>query len=346
MDKNNYFNKKNSCYIIAEIGVNHNGDMDLAKQMIDTAYNIGINAVKFQTFTAESLVTKDTPKVKYQKINSLNNESHFEMIKKLELSHKDHIELKEYCDNLNLDFLSTPYDISSAKFLNELDVKLFKIASADLVDIPLHKYIAHTNKPTIISVGMGTLGEIEDVLKIYKKANNPNILLLHCVSNYPCSDKSLNLNVINTLKTTFDIPVGFSDHSEGSEAAILSIALGAKVIEKHFTLNKSLPGPDHKASSTPKEFLSLIKSIRRAEKMLGDSVKECQAEEKEMSRVSRKSIALAKNIKKGELVKSKHLTMMRPGTGLSYSLTNFIIGSKAKKDLTKGSLIKLEDFIF
>ena len=218
---------------------------------------------------------------------------------------------------MGVEFLSTPYDSDSARFLNdELEVRLFKTASADLIDHPLHEYIASTRKPSIVSVGMATLEEIEQNLSVYKRYEHEDLILLHCVSNYPCSDTSLNLRVLNTLKKTYDFPVGFSDHSIGNEAAILSIAFGAKVIEKHFTLDKSLPGPDHLASSTPKEFKQLVKSVRRAEKMLGSSVKQCQEEEKQMASVSRKSIVMNADLKAGTILEDRHLIIKRPGTGL------------------------------
>ena len=305
----NYFNNFNKIYLIAEIGVNHNGDINVAKKMIDAAKGSGADAVKFQTFQAESLVSENTPKVKYQESTTNKNESHFEMIKKLELSRESHYILKDYTEKVGLDFLSTPYDINSAKFLKELGVKFFKTASADLVDFPLQDFIANTGIPSIISVGMATLGEIEEVVNIYRKANNENVILLHCVSNYPCSDKSLNMKVMKTLSCTFGLPVGFSDHSIGITASILSIAFGAKLIEKHFTLDKNLIGPDHKASSTPEEFKELATSIRRAEDMLGSPIKYCQIEEGQMKNVSRKSLTTTRDINKGEILDKEDLTL-------------------------------------
>jgi len=339
----NYFTNLNKCYMIAEIGVNHNGDMDLAREMIDTAKNSGADAVKFQTFSADSLVSQGTPKVKYQKTTTSPEESHYDMIKKLELKRKDHLYLKEYSEKVDIDFFSTPYDIESAKFLMDLNVKLFKIASADLVDLPLQNFIAKTGKPSIVSIGMATLGEIETTVDIYKKAENSNLILLHCVSNYPCSDTSLNMKAMETIKDTFKYPIGYSDHSIGEEAAIMSIVMGAKVIEKHFTLDKNLPGPDHKASSTPDEFLKLVNSVRRAESMLGDGLKKCEEEEREMSKISRKSIVLAKEIKKNELFTYSHITMKRPGIGLESKNIDFFIGKKATKNLKKDCLLKLTD---
>ena len=341
----NYFEKLEKCYLIAEIGVNHNDDLNLAYKMIYAAKQAGADAVKFQTFTADSLVSQGTPKVRYQENTTPPEETHYEMIKKLELKRKDHYTLKEYSEKLGLDFISTPYDLESAKFLNELGVKFFKTASADLIDLPLQKLIADIGKPSIVSVGMASLGEVESTVELYRKAQNPNMILLHCVSNYPCADESLNLRVIKTLQRAFKIPVGFSDHSVGADAAVLSIAFGVKIIEKHFTLDKNLPGPDHKTSATPEEFTQLVKSVRRAEKMLGSSVKQCQEEEQQMAQVSRKSIVLAKDVKKGKILSLKDIIMMRPGTGISSKYINDILGFKVKRNLPKGTLLTWNDIL-
>jgi N,N'-diacetyllegionaminate synthase len=340
---NNYFNTLKQCYIIAEIGVNYNGDMNLAREMIDAAKKAGADAVKFQTFTAESLVSAGTPKVKYQENTTSPEESHYEMIRNLEFKRDDHKCLLEYCEKVKVDFLSTPYDVDSAQFLTELGVEMFKTASADLVDIPLQQYIANTKKPSIVSVGMASLGEVEAVAHLYRKAGNPHLILLHCVSNYPCSDNSLNLNVMKTLEQAFQLPVGYSDHSIGNEAAILSIAFGANVIEKHFTTDKQLSGPDHKASSSPEEFANLVKSVRRAEGMLGNPIKHCQLEEKQMSQVSRKSIVLGQNIQAGEVFTMEHLSLKRPGTGLGSNYLQWFVGRKSSKDLMAGKLLEFVD---
>jgi N,N'-diacetyllegionaminate synthase len=334
----------NPIFLIAEIGVNHNGDINLAKKLVDSAKISGADAVKFQTFTAESLVSQGTPKVSYQESTTSPEESHFEMIHKLELKKHDHFVLKDYCRKAGVEFLSTPYDVDSAKFLHEeLDIRLFKTASADIVDLPLHQYIASTGKHSLVSVGMATLGEVEDVVNKYRELGNNNLTLLHCVSNYPCSDESLNLNVISTLKNAFQLPVGYSDHSVGFEAAVLSVALGSTVIEKHFTLDKNLPGPDHLASSTPKEFADLKVAVRRAEKMLGSQLKYRQAEEMQMASVSRKSIVVARNINEGELIRLEDLVLKRPGTGLKSSYIKHLVGRKAKKALHQGKLISFGD---
>lgn len=345
MSSQNYFHNLKQCMLIAEIGVNHNGDMELAKEMIIAAKEAGADAVKFQTFKAETLVSRGTRKVKYQESTTSPHESHFDMIQNLELSRRNHFLLKDYCDSNSIHFLSTPYDIESARFLNEsLDVEIFKTASADLVDLPLHKYIASTGKPSIVSVGMATMGEIEQNLIVYNATSLRNVILLHCVSNYPCADASLNLLVLNTLKQAFQLPVGYSDHSVGCDAAVLSIAFNSKVIEKHFTLDKSLPGPDHLASSTPDEFKNLADAVRRAEKMLGSPIKNCQDEERQMAEVSRKSIVMKKSVKAGSTLTSENLCLKRPGTGLHANFLPKVKGLKLSVDKNMDELLNLTDF--
>lgn len=321
-------------FLIAEIGVNHNGDIEQALTLIDSAIDAGADAVKFQTYKTECLVSQKTPKVAYQELTTPASENHFQMLKNLELSFDDHLTLKNYCDSKSIKFLSTPYDVECATFLHEeLDIEMFKTASADLIDLPLHEYIASTGKPSIISVGMATIDEIEETLEIYKKAKNSNIILLHCVSNYPCTPSSLNLRNLCTLQDSFDLPVGFSDHSLGSEAATLTVALGAKVIEKHFTLDKNLEGPDHLASSNPDEFKMLKNSIRLAEIMLGSKEKQCQLEETQMREISRKSIFLRRDMVKGDLITKEDLCCLRPGYGISPMALPKVIGSTLKNDL-------------
>jgi N,N'-diacetyllegionaminate synthase len=337
------FSKLNKVYIIAEIGVNHAGSVELAKKMVLAALNSGADAVKFQTFTAEALVTKGTPKVKYQESTTSEEEDHFNLIKKLEFKKEDHSQVLEYCKSLNIDFISTPYDIESAKFLEQLGVKIYKVASADIVDIPLHEFLASTMKPIVIATGMASLGEIETIVNVYRRAGNLNVCLLHCVSNYPCSYESLNLYAMNTIADTFKLPVGFSDHSIGDLAAGLSVAMGAKVIEKHFTLDKSLPGPDHKASSTPEEFNTLVKTIRNTEVILGSPYKELQPEEKQMSLVSRKSLVASRYLPAGTIITTADLTLKRPGTGMCASRISELIGKKASRDIPYNKLISLYD---
>lgn len=255
--KNNYFNQFSRNFIIAEIGVNHNGDMQLARKMIEEAKRAGADAVKFQTYSADKLVSPGTPKVPYQKSNTLKQESHYEMIKRLELPYQEHAPLKSYCDQMGIVFLSTPYDIESAIFLFNLGIDFFKTASADLIDLPLHSYIASTKKPVLISVGMATLGEIEKVIGIYRDNASKHLALLHCVSNYPCTDASLNMRVINTLQQTFQLPVGYSDHSVGYEASILAVSLGGVLSKSTSLWTKAFLVPTIKHPPRRKSFLLL-----------------------------------------------------------------------------------------
>lgn len=338
-------NNSEEALIIAEIGVNHNGSLHLAKKLIRSAKKIGANIVKFQTFKAKSLALENTPKVSYQKKSTQKNETHFEMLKKLELSYENHKHLFNYCKKLEIEFLSTPYDLKSAKFLNKLGVNYFKTSSADIVDLQLHKYIASTKKVSLVSVGMASIEEIAIVVNIYKKYGNKNLILLHTTSNYPASDGSINIRVIDTLRKTFKVPVGFSDHSKGYLAAVCAISLGARVIERHFTLNNNMDGPDHKASLNEKNFLKYIKEIRKSEILLGSKEKVIQEEEKEMALVSRKSLTLTKNLKTGIRIKKNDIESKRPGVGISPLLFNEVIGKKLVKSCKKGYQLKWEDLV-
>ena len=330
-------------FIIAEIGVNHNGSVDFAKELILAAKLAGADAVKFQTFSTEALVSKGTPKVDYQKATTDDAESHFDMIKALELPHKDHFPIIDYCKELDIGFISTPYDLGSAEFLRSIGVEIFKTASADIVDLPLHRFLAGTGKSVVISTGMATMGEINEVIEIYKAAANKNVVLLHCVSNYPCEFQSLNLLAMQTLETEFGFPVGYSDHARGHYPAVAAVALGARIVEKHFTMDKDLKGPDHKASITPKEFKELVDAIRVCEMSLGSPIKVVQDEEKQMRLVSRKSIFMAKPVTRGTRIKAEDLTLKRPGTGIYAASLNLIEGKVAKRDLKADHMVSLED---
>tara|TARA_Y100001970_G_scaffold284775_1_gene402866 strand:- start:3607 stop:4635 length:1029 start_codon:yes stop_codon:yes gene_type:complete len=339
----NFFKKLKKCYFIAEIGVNHNGNLDLCKKMIIAAKKSGADAVKFQTFKASTLALKNTPKVKYQLSKSSKKETHYEMLKKLELSYKDHIKIRNFCKKNKIEFISTPYDIESAKFLNRIGVKFFKTSSADLTDINLQEYLAKTKKHVIISTGMSNLNEINKTIKLYKKFKNNKYILLHCVSNYPCKDNSINLQSLKVLSDKFKCPIGYSDHSIGNESSIIAAAYKIKLIEKHFTLNKNLKGPDHKTSITPVEFKNLVHSVRRAEIMIGKYSKKVQNEEKEMLNISRKSIVSINAIKKNEKFSIKNISLKRPGTGIKAKYFNYILGKKAKKNIVNNKLISFKD---
>ena len=333
-----------SIRIIAEIGVNHNGSVELAKKMVNSAKYSGADIVKFQTFSADRLATVDTPKVPYQLRASDPDESHYAMLKKLELSKGAHRELKAYCDNIGIEFCSTPYSSDDAQFLNELGVSIFKVASADIIDRKLHEFISGTGKECLLSVGMATLEEIAEAVELYNQPNaKGNIVILHCVSAYPALPEDMNIHVMKTLRERFDYPVGFSDHSEGIECSIAAAALGACIIEKHFTLDKSLPGPDHAALSNPDEFSSLVKAVRTVEKALGDGIKRIHSSEKEMRAVSRKSIVTAVDLRAGKTIEEDDLAYRRPGTGISPMQYRTLIGQILKVSKKAGELILWDD---
>tara|TARA_B100000780_G_C21114421_1_gene450713 strand:- start:660 stop:1694 length:1035 start_codon:yes stop_codon:yes gene_type:complete len=337
----NFLKKSNKTFVIAEIGVNHNNNISLAKKLILQAKLAGADAVKFQTFKAKNLVLPGTRKVKYQLKNSNDNEDHFQMIKKLELSYKDHKTLFKYCKKIKIIFMSTPYDVKSAKFLNKLGVKIFKTASADLIDYNLHSYLSKLKKPVIISTGMSSIKDVQRTLKIYKKNKNPNVVLLHCVSNYPCSLNSINLNVLNNLKK-LNFIVGYSDHSDDILTSCLAVSMGSRIIEKHFTLSKNLKGPDHKASFNVLELKEMINQIRKTEVIMGTNIKKIQPEELEMSKISKKSLYFNKRKKKGTKVTYNDLISLRPGYGINpFSITK-IVGKKLKKDIKVNQIVKYD----
>ena len=330
-------------FIIAEIGVNHNNSISLAKKLIEKAKFAGADAVKFQTFKADNLVLPGTRKVKYQLISTNDKEDHYQMIKKLELSYKDHKTLFNYCKKKKILFLSTPYDVESAKFLNKLGVKIFKTASADLIDFNLHNYLAKLKKPVIISTGMSLLEDVKKTLKIYKKYRNSNLTLLHCVSNYPCSLESINLNVLNTLKK-LGFSVGYSDHSNDILIPSLAVSAGSKIIEKHFTINKNLKGPDHKASLNVTEFKEMVNQIRKTEIIMGEKLKKIQPEELEMSKISKKSLYFNKDKKKGTKIRIDDFVSLRPGLGINPFSMNRLIGKKLKNNVKKNQIVKYNFF--
>jgi len=333
----------NKTFVIAEIGVNHNGSIKIAKKLILSAKKNKADAVKFQTFNADRLSFKNTPKVKYQKKNSNKNETHYQMLKKLQFSEAQQLELINFCKTKKIEFLSTPFDVEDAKLLAKHGIKKFKTSSADLTDYFLHNFLSRNAKQVIISTGMSTLKEISNTVNIYDKKKT-KIILLHCVSNYPCSDKSLNLNNINTLQNTFKLPVGFSDHSNNKIAAITAMGLGCRVIERHITLSKKMKGPDHSASDNPEQFKNYVMSIRNNELILGNFKKKIQKEEIEMYKVSRKGIYYLEDLKKGKKVSFKNLFLRRPWGGLSIFDIKKILKQRLLKDVKKNEKLKLNDF--
>lgn len=332
---------KDHVFIIAEAGVNHNGDINTAKKLIDAACEVGADAVKFQTFKAENLVVKNAPKAEYQK-ETTGSGSQFEMLKKLELSFEDHVNLKEYCDRRKIVFLSTPFDFESVDLLEKVGVQYYKVSSGDLTNIPLLEYIAKLQKPMIVSSGMANLGEIEMAVKAINKYMDKDLYLLHCTSNYPTSYEDVNLNAIVTLKNAFKLPVGYSDHTIGIEIPIAAAALGAKIIEKHFTLDRHMKGPDHRASLEPDELERMIDSIRNVERAFGDGIKRCNVSEENTKKVARKSIVARTNLKKGQKISFDNIDFKRPEIGLKPVYTNVIIGKKLTRDLDKDELITFD----
>lgn len=334
-----YIGEGNKVFIIAEAGVNHNGDINLAKKMVDKAKEAGVDAVKFQTFKSEKLVTQTAKMAEYQKNNIGKEESQFEMLKKLELSFDGFAELKSYCEEKGILFLSTPFDIESAIFLDSIGIEAFKIGSGDLTNIPLLDKVAKFNKPMILSCGMSNMGEIEDAINVVKINGNNEIAMLHCTSNYPAPIESINLNAMKTIENAFKVIIGYSDHTEGITIPIAAAALGAKIIEKHFTLDKNMEGPDHKASLDPEELKSMVEAIRKVELAMGNGIKECTTSEANTKEVARKSIVAGRNIKSGEILKEEDLDFKRPGNGLSPKLYKELIGKKVIKDIYKDEAI-------
>lgn len=330
-------------FIIAEAGVNHNGSIELAKKLIDAAVNAGADAVKFQTFRTENIICKDAPKVEYQKRNTTGQESQFEMVKKLELSVEDHHELIHYCNEKGISFLSTPFDLESIDLLNDLEMEIFKISSGEITNLPYLKHVGGLNKTIILSTGMSNLKEIEDALSILTQANTKKekIYVLQCNTEYPTPFEDINLNAMLTIRDTFKVKVGFSDHSLGIEVPIAAVAMGAKVIEKHFTLDKEMEGPDHKASLEPKELAMMVQAIRNIEIAFGDGIKKPSKSEMNNIASARKSIVARSKINKGEFFSEDNICVKRPGTGISPMRWEEILGKKAKKDFDEEEMIEI-----
>jgi N,N'-diacetyllegionaminate synthase len=331
-----------ACFIIAEAGVNHNGSKELAKELIDAAVYAGANAVKFQTFCADKLVVPSAPKAGYQRDSSVPDESQMEMLRKLELPADAWKELREYASKKQIIFLSTPFDENSARLLFDLEVPAFKVSSGDVTNLPFLRYIAQFGIPVILSTGMSTMDEVGQAVSEIRFAGNRQIILLHCVSNYPARPEDVNLKAMTIMADKFGFPVGFSDHTTGNEVAIASVALGACVVEKHMTLNRNLPGPDHKASQTPDEFAALVRSIRVVESALGDGRKKPSESEKDIAFVVRRSLVAVRNIPAGEQLKVADVEIKRPGTGLPPSALVKIVGKRVVIPIPAGTLLRMD----
>ena len=332
------------CFVIAEAGVNHNGDIKLAKRLIDVAKKAGGDAVKFQTFKAEDVVTKNVALAEYQKKSIEKKESQLKMLKKLELSYEDFKKLKKYADKKGIIFLSTPDTEEDAVFLKNL-VPAYKIGSGDLTNLPLLEKVAKKKKPIILSTGMATLNEVREAVRVVKKQGNNKIILLHCTTNYPCPLEEVNLRAMQTLKKEFDLPVGYSDHTLGMIVPITAVALGAQVLEKHFTLSRDSLGPDHKASLEPKELKEMVIAIRKAEKALGVGIKKPTKSEEKIKGDARKSIVAMINIPKNTKITENMLIIKRPGIGIEPKYLNKIVGKRARRDIKKDTLINFKDLL-
>lgn len=328
-------------FIIAEAGVNHNGSIELAKKLIDVASESRTDAVKFQTFKAQNLVSKNAQKADYQKQTTNNSESQFDMIKKLELDVDTHKELISYCKTKNIMFLSTPFDHDSIELLNDLGLEIFKIPSGEITNLPYLRHIGKLNKKVILSTGMADIGEIEDALDVLIQAGTKkeNITVLHANTMYPTPMEDVNLKAMVTIGNTFDIAFGYSDHTLGIEVDIAAVALGACCIEKHFTLDKTMEGPDHKASLEPNELNEMVKAIRNIELALGSSVKKPSKSEIPNMQIARKSIVAKMDIKKGDKLSEENITIKRPGNGINPMRWDEIVGTIANKDYKEDDLI-------
>jgi N-acetylneuraminate synthase len=331
--------------VIAEIGCNHNGDKQIAKRLIKAAAESGADVAKFQTFNPDELLTIDAPKALYQIKATGTRETQFERLDRVKLNKEDHKELKNYCENSNIIFSSSPFDHKSADFLNELDVPFFKVASGEITNLPLLKHISTFNKPILLSTGMASLGEIEEALNAMGDEHKKDIILMHCLSDYPSKWEDANLRAIHTLKYAFHLPVGFSDHSEGIELSLVAVGMGAVIIEKHITLDRDMVGGDHKASLEPDEFNNMVKKIRRVENALGDGIKRCMPSEKNVRDIARKSVVAGRDILKDKKITEDDLAIKRPGTGIKPKYLNKIIGMTATEDITEDSLVQWSQLI-
>lgn len=328
-------------FIIAEAGVNHNGSLELAKRLVDVAVEAGADAVKFQTFKAGKLVSRSAQKAEYQKQTTAVNESQYEMIKKLELDENAHREIIHYCDEKQIMFLSTPFDHDSIDMLNNFGMPIFKIGSGEITNLPYLRHIGHLGKEVILSTGMADLGEIEDALDVLIQAgtSKDSITVLHATTEYPCPIEDVNLRAMQTIRVAFGLKVGYSDHTQGIEVPIAAVAMGASVIEKHFTLDRAMEGPDHKASLEPKELKAMVQGIRHVSQALGDGIKKPSKSEAKNIAIARKSIVAACQINIGEPFSADNITIKRPGNGISPMRWDEVMGQVAQKNYKEDDLI-------
>jgi len=336
-------------YVIAEAGVNHNGKLDLALKLVDIAKDSGADAIKFQTFKANKLASKEATKAEYQKETTDIKESQVDMLKRLELSYNEFKQVKEYCIQKGIEFISTPFDLESADYLNELNVNIYKIGSGDLTNYPLLRKVARTGKKLILSTGMSNMDEIENSVKYVLDNGCKGLVVLHCISNYPTKNEDLNLFAIKSMKENLctiksDIEIGFSDHTQGLEASLYSICTGATYIEKHFTINKNMEGPDHRASLNPDELNLFVKKIREIEIILGDGNKKFRKSETENRKIVRRSLAYNVNIKKGTILDYSHITTLRPNVHISGTRLEEFIGKTLNCDVSENDFLEMSHF--
>ena len=334
--------KGEPCFIIGEAGVNHNGSFELARELVDVAVNAGCDAVKFQTFKTEKVCSSLAPKAVYQLQTNAAEESQLEMVRKLELPFDAFRELHRYCRDRGIIFLSTPFDYESADFLAELPVPAFKIPSGEITNLSFLEHVARKGRPLIVSTGMATMDEVSTAVEAIRAAGNPQMVLLQCVSSYPANPSSMNLRAMRTLEHSFGVPAGLSDHTVGTEVAFAAVALGACVIEKHFTLSHELSGPDHRASLEPQDLTMLVKGIRNIEAALGDGVKRPAAEELNTAGVARRSLVAARFIPAGAVLTADMLDILRPGTGLPPAMRSQLLGRHVHHDIEAGTVLRLE----
>lgn len=331
-------------FIIAEAGVNHNGDLKMAKALIREAKACGVDCVKFQTFEAERLVTRRAPKAEYQRQATDPSESQWEMLRRLELSREAHQEIMVYCQEASILFLSTPFDENGADFLVQERMDAIKVPSGEITNLPFLAYLARKKRPMLVSTGMARLGEVEDALRAIYDEHNHEVVLLHCVSNYPADPADANLRAIQTMANAFHVPVGYSDHTTGLAVPLAAVALGACIIEKHFTLDKALPGPDHRMSLNSNELAAMVRGIRTVEVALGHGRKVPAASETSTALVARRSLVAARTIQPGEVLADEMIAVKRPGSGFSPSLRTMLVGRRARVAIDEGALFDLEMF--
>jgi N,N'-diacetyllegionaminate synthase len=331
--------EKDRCFVIAELGVNHNGSLEMAVELIDVARKAGADAVKFQTFFAEDLVSKQARKAKYQTENDPTQESQFEMLKRLELPHENWEEIRRYCQKSGIEFLSTPFGERAADLLQNLDVGAYKVSSGDLTHLPFLRNLAKRERPILLSSGMGNLQEVAEAVEAITNCGNDQIGVLHCVSCYPSAPEDSNLRSMATMEQAFQLPIGWSDHTQGETIGLAAVAMGAKIIEKHFTLSRDLPGPDHKASLEPNELANFVESIRMVDDAKGSGVKKPTLAEQETATVARRSLVVSKEVKVGEILTKANLSVVRPQGDVPPKYYDVFLGKKTNRTIAAGTTV-------